>query len=310
MTMKRAAKWGAVVGLVMALGPLGCAVEGAEDEAGLDELEAGFSGDPVIFVHGCTPPGFTDEESAHDFDDMVAYFAAHGYPADHLVLFQNMEEQCTSIKRYAWQLEQLIDDTLEATGKSKVDLVGHSLGAISSRYYLHEEGSGSVRDVVSLAGVHHGTTGGELFAQGIFFQDFFGGYPWFEGVHEVYPPYACDGEAYGHSGGHGFPTAEIQLEINGCLTPTGRTVNEDETPGNARYVAVRNTLDDIVLPVESACLNMSRQNDCSSSVNKAVTVEAGVHPGPCEFGCPAHLMVLFDANVIARTFNFVRGGSW
>ena len=311
MTMKLAAKFGAIVGLALALGSLGCAVEGADEEPTLEEAEGyWFSGDPVIFVHGCTPPGFTDEESAHDFDDMVAYFSSRGYPSNHLVLFQNEEAQCTSIARYSDQLDDLIDDTLAATGKSKVDLVGHSMGGIAVRYYFWEEGTSKVRDFASLGAVQHGTTGGELFADAVYWQDFFGGYPVFEGVHELYPPYACKGEAWGAAGGEGSPTLDIQYRVNGCLTPTGRTVYKDETPGSVRYVAVRNTLDDIVLPVESACLDMKKENDCSSPINKTVTVPAGVHPGPCEAGCPAHLMMLFDPNLIARTHNFVRGGSW
>ena len=314
MTMQRGAAWNAIAGLVLALGPLGCAVEGAEDEAGLEEVEfdppTDFPGDPVIFVHGCTPPGFTDEESAHDFDDMVAYFAAQGYPENHLVLFENQEEICTSMARYAYQLNFLINFTINTTHKSKVDLVTHSMGAPSARYYLKQYGTSKVRDFVSLGGVNHGTTGGELFADAVYWQDFFGGYPVYEGVHELYPPYACQGQAWGASGGVGSPTLDIQAAINGCLTPNGRTVTVDETLGSVRFVAVRNTMDEIVLPIQSACLNMNRQNDCSNMVNKSVSVPAGVHPGPCEAGCPAHLMMLFDANVIARTFNFVSGGSW
>ena len=301
------------MGLGLVLGSVGCAVEGSEEEAELDQIEAppgGFSGDPVIFVHGCTPPGYTEEESAHDFDDMAAYFLSHGYPANHVVLFENHEETCTSIARFAWQLNLLVNVTLNSTQKSKVDLVGHSMGGIAVRYYFNQYGTGKVRDYVSLAGVQHGTTGGELFADAVYWQDFFGGYPVYEGVHELYPPYACQGESWGASGGVGSPTLDIQAAINGCLTPTGRTVTVDETPGNVRVVAVRNVMDEIVLPVSSACLNMDRQGDCSSMVNKVVSVPAGVHPGPCETGCPAHLMVLFDANVIARTFNFVGGGSW
>jgi pimeloyl-ACP methyl ester carboxylesterase len=316
MTMKLLATWGGIVGIGLAIGPLGCAMEMTEeDEVDIEseQLESGggFSGDPVIFVHGCTPPGFTDEESAHDFDDMVAYFAARGYPADHLVLFQNMEEQCTSIVRYAAQLHQLINDTLAATGKNKVDLVGHSMGAVAVRAYFEKKGTSKVRDFVSLGGVQHGTEGG-LFVEldALHWQNAFGGYPWFEGIHELFPPYACAGESWGASGGDGFPTLDVQVKLNGCLTPTGRTIFQDETPGNVRYVSVRNTLDEIVVPVEVACLNMQHQNDCSSPINKVVTVPAGTHPGPCEAGCPAHLMMLFDPFVISRTHRFVSNNNW
>jgi pimeloyl-ACP methyl ester carboxylesterase len=312
MMTTRAPNWIATAGLLLTLGLPGCAVEGAEDEPTLEDSESHwFSGDPVIFIHGCTPPGFTDADSVHDYDDWVAYFRARGYPDSHLVVFQNMEEQCTSITRYAEQIDDLIDATRAATGKWQVDIVAQSMGAIAVRYYFQTNGTSKVRDFVSVGGVHHGTEGG-LFADldALHWQDAFGGYPWFEGIHELFPSYACWGESWGSSGGEGSPTQNIQPRVNGCLTPTGRTIWKDETPGWVRYAAVWNTLDDIIIPQQSACLNMSRENDCSSSVNHAVTVPAGTHPGGCEAGCPAHLMMLFDPDVIRRGYNFVRGYNW
>ncbi len=212
---------------------------------------------------------------------------------------------------FADQLDDLIEETQWATHKYKVDIVAMSMGAVATRLYFKEEGTSAVRDFVSIAGVQHGTEGG-LFEEwgALGWQDAFGGYPVFEGIHELFPPYACQGESYGSSGGPGYPTRDVQYEVNGCLTPTGRTAWRDETPGYVRYLAVRNTLDDIVVPSQSSCLNMSRQNDCSSSVNKAVSVPAVIAPGPCETGCPAHLMTLYDPTVIAKTYNFVRGYSW
>jgi hypothetical protein len=177
------------------------------------------------------------------------------------------------------------------------------------RYYFFKEGTGDVRDFVSVGGVHHGTEGG-LFAElgANFWQEQFGGPPWFEGIHELNPSYACAGQSYGAAGGHGFPTLDIQLTVNGCLTPTGRTTFKDETPGSVRYVSVWNTIDDIIIPQQSACLDMKKQNDCSSPINKSVTVPAAeCFPG---FVCPAHLMMLYDPDVIRRGFNFVGGRPW
>jgi triacylglycerol esterase/lipase EstA (alpha/beta hydrolase family) len=48
---------------------------------------------------------------------------------------------------------------LAATGASKVDIVAHSMGPLSARYYLKNLGGTSyVDDFVSVAGVNHGTT--------------------------------------------------------------------------------------------------------------------------------------------------------
>ena len=52
-----------------------------------------------------------------------------------------------------------VSEIMKSTGASKVDLITHSMGALSTRYYIKNLGGESkVEDWVSLGGPNHGTT--------------------------------------------------------------------------------------------------------------------------------------------------------
>jgi len=295
--------------LALAVGPLaGCvAMDGEDidvDDTALDvTVSSSFNprtGLPVIFVHGCTTPDATDAQAVTLWDNMKSSFATRGYPSNYLVTFLNQEEQCTSNARMAAQLSTLIDQTLAATGKKQVNIVAHSMGGLFTRYYFATQGTSKVAALVTLGGAHHGTAPLAIDPlEAMQWQDAFGGYPWFEGVQEMYPPYACAGQTWQGS-------QDVQFAVNGCLTPTGRKVKRDETPGSVRYLSIRNTMDEIVDPVPASCLNQNRQNDCSdSTVNDVVTVPPGPGPSICAMGCPAHLTMLFNDGVIQKTYAFL-----
>ncbi|BAC74800.1 lipase [Streptomyces avermitilis] len=106
--------------------------------------------DPVIFVHGIS-------SSASSWDDWIADFEADGYTASELDAWSYDWSQ--SNVTTAQQLATEVRSVLARTGASKVDLVVHSMGALSARYYLKNLGGTSyVDDFVSTAGVNHGTT--------------------------------------------------------------------------------------------------------------------------------------------------------
>lgn len=106
---------------------------------------------------------------------------------------------------------------------------------------------------VSLAGGNHGATvGGVSEVSENVRSD-----AEYKGNDELFPLYDCEG---------------IQFEVNGCLTPTGRTVDVDETPGDVRYLSLRSAIDQLAIPRESPCLNMSRWNDCSDPVNESILI--------------------------------------
>ncbi|WP_329548950.1 lipase family protein [Streptomyces sp. NBC_01356] len=105
---------------------------------------------PVIFVHGLS-------SSASSWDDWIADFKADGYTSSELYAWSYSWSQLNATT--AQQLSTKIQSVLSATGASKVDLVAHSMGPLSSRYYLKNlSGTSYVDDFVSVAGVNHGTT--------------------------------------------------------------------------------------------------------------------------------------------------------
>ncbi|MET9834293.1 alpha/beta fold hydrolase [Streptomyces sp. NPDC006385] len=106
--------------------------------------------DPVVFVHGLS-------SSASTWGDWIGYFKADGYTSAELNA--RSYDWAQSNATTARQLATEIRDVLARTGASKVDLVVHSMGALSSRYYLKNLGGTSyVDDFVSTAGVNHGTS--------------------------------------------------------------------------------------------------------------------------------------------------------
>ncbi|MEV7815559.1 triacylglycerol lipase [Streptomyces flaveolus] len=105
--------------------------------------------DPVIFVHGWNSNGST-------WNTMADRFRADGWPAGRLDQWTYPTSQSNATT--ASQLAREIDRVLAATGASKVDLVTHSMGGLSSRYYLKNHAAHAKVDAwVSLAGPNHGT---------------------------------------------------------------------------------------------------------------------------------------------------------
>ncbi|MCT9076079.1 esterase/lipase family protein [Streptomyces fulvoviolaceus] len=105
---------------------------------------------PIVFVHGLS-------SSSSSWDDWAADFEADGYTASELDAWSYSWSQ--SNVTTAQQLATEVQRVLTATGASKVDLVVHSMGALSARYYLKNlGGTAYVDDFVSTAGVNHGTT--------------------------------------------------------------------------------------------------------------------------------------------------------
>lgn len=284
------------IAFLLLAGPvMGCAEE-ADDEPALDEAE-GSSGarNPVIWVHGCPPPFATHEQVSHFTDGQRAFFQSQGYPADRLFRFVFSGAQCSSNFAYAVELASLVSRVRTMTGASKVDIVAHSMGSLAARVYLAFGGFRNVAHFVSIAGGNHGSFRAEA---GVPLQDMLG-FPAYEGMQEMFPPYAC----FGQTSGGAF---DVQGLLNGCLTPSGRSLFVDETPDSSRvkYLSIHNTFDEEIVPHESGCLNQRFQNDCSDPLNLEVAVPPG--PGPCgPDGCPAHVTILFDPDVTQVVFDHI-----
>ncbi|MEV6247552.1 triacylglycerol lipase [Streptomyces sp. NPDC051742] len=105
--------------------------------------------DPVVFVHGWNSDGST-------WRTMADRFRADGWPIGHLDqwTYDATRSNATTAEKLAEEIERV----LAATGAAKVDVVTHSMGALSSRHYLKNLGGASKVDAwVSLAGPNHGT---------------------------------------------------------------------------------------------------------------------------------------------------------
>ncbi|WP_052867191.1 esterase/lipase family protein [Streptomyces niger] len=104
---------------------------------------------PVLFVHGYTG-------DASNWNTMAGRFRTDGWPSSYLDQWSYDWHQSNATT--AQQLSAEVDRLLAATGATKVDIVSHSMGGLSSRYYLKNlEGTSKVDAWVSLGGPNHGT---------------------------------------------------------------------------------------------------------------------------------------------------------
>ena len=105
--------------------------------------------DPILFVHGWNSSGST-------WTTMIGRFQADGWTSAELNNWSYNTSQ--SNVTTAGQVRDRVDQILAATGAAKVDIITHSMGGLSSRYYLKNlGGDAKVDEWVSLGGPNHGT---------------------------------------------------------------------------------------------------------------------------------------------------------
>jgi triacylglycerol esterase/lipase EstA (alpha/beta hydrolase family) len=106
--------------------------------------------DPVVFVHGYSGSTIVN------FSAMIGWFKNDGYPSNHLKYYTY--NSLKGVKAGAYTLRDKVNEELRATGKSKVDLVCHSMGGLVARYYMkYLGGAAKVDQVVCIATPHQGT---------------------------------------------------------------------------------------------------------------------------------------------------------
>jgi triacylglycerol lipase len=182
---------------------------------------------PILFVHGYTA-------NASTWDTMKARFLADGWESNYLYAytFSSTKSNASVAQDIATRVNQI----KAATGASQVDIIAHSMGSLSSRYYLKNlGGAASVDDWVSLGGPNHGTT----WAYGCFF---------LSPCNQMIP-------------GSGFLN-----QLN----------SGDETPGAVNYGTWRSPCDELVTPSSSTSLSgaSNTQTSCMShsSLHEDLTV--------------------------------------
>jgi len=105
--------------------------------------------DPILFVHGYGG-------AADNFCTMIGRFRADGWSDNELYAYDY--SFITSFATDAEDIRDQVNKILARTGATKVDIITHSAGAVSSRYYIKNLGGDSKVDAwVSLGGPNHGT---------------------------------------------------------------------------------------------------------------------------------------------------------
>ena len=106
--------------------------------------------DPILFVHGWN-------SSASAWNTMIDRFVAAGYPRNRMLAITYHSNQSNAT--IANQARDAAASLRASTGAARVDIVTHSMGGLSSRYYLKSlGGTGVGDDWVSLGGPNHGTS--------------------------------------------------------------------------------------------------------------------------------------------------------
>jgi triacylglycerol lipase len=87
---------------------------------------------------------------------MISRFQADGWSTPELNNWSYNYSQSNATT--ASQIATKVDSILKATCATKVDLISHSMGGLSTRYYVKNLGGGAkVDDFASLGGPNHGT---------------------------------------------------------------------------------------------------------------------------------------------------------
>jgi triacylglycerol lipase len=104
---------------------------------------------PIVFVHGWNSSGAA-------WFTMIDRLKADGYTDAELYNWTYYSAQSNATT--AAQLATKVDSILALTGATQVDIITHSMGALSARYYIKNLGGGSKVDAfISLGGPNHGT---------------------------------------------------------------------------------------------------------------------------------------------------------
>jgi len=190
--------------------------------------------DPILFVHG-----YTSDASA--WNTMISRFQADGWESNRL--FAYTFSSTKSNASIAQDVKARVDQILAATGAAKVDIVTHSMGGLSSRYYLKNlGGQATVDDWVSLGGPNHGTT----WAYGCFF---------FSPCNQM------------------IPGSSFLNQLN----------SGDETPGAVNYGTWWSPCDELINPDTSVILSGATNTQTSCMGHSALRTDATVYSQVREF---------------------------
>lgn len=189
---------------------------------------AAQTNDPILFVHGWSSSGSV-------WDTMVDNFEADGWSASELHTWSYNTSQ--SNVTTAGEVSDEVDALLAATGASEVDIITHSMGGLSSRYYLKNEtgADGKVDEWVSLGGPNHGTS----------------------------TAYWC------------FQTSCVEMRPGSSFLTALNS--GDETPGAVNYGTWWSPCDSIINPDDSVVLSGATNTETACIGHSALTTDSTVY---------------------------------
>jgi len=162
--------------------------------------------DPILFVHGYLG-------NSTNWNTMRQRFLDDGWKDYELYAYNYSFTDSNA--DVAARIRADVNRIIAATGATKVDIIAHSIGSVSSRYYLKNlDGTSKVDAWVSLAGPNHGT--------------------------DYVDRQNCQTT----------PCREIAIGSAFLLALNA----VDETPGLTRYATWRSTCDTTITPTESVAL--------------------------------------------------------
>jgi len=141
------------IGMIVAMAALATMMVAAPASAGKPGGGGGGGGglvkNPILFVHGWN-------SSASTWNTMVSRFEADGWPAGYLNSWSYNTSQSNATT--AQEVLARVNDIIASTGATKVDIISHSMGGLSSRHCIKFTGCDTKIDAwVSLGGPNHGT---------------------------------------------------------------------------------------------------------------------------------------------------------
>lgn len=190
--------------------------------------------DPILFVHGYT-------SNAATWNTTISRFQADGWESNRLFAYTFSSTQSNAT--IAQAVAQRVNEIKAATGAAKVDIITHSMGGLSSRYYIKNlGGAANVDDWVSLAGPNHGTT----WAFGCFFSS------------------PCN---------QMIPGSSFLNQLN----------SGDETPGAVNYGTWWSSCDELINPDTSTILSGATNTNVGCLSHSGVKDSANVYAQVREF---------------------------
>jgi len=105
---------------------------------------------PILLVHGING-------SSADYEVMAARLVEDGWPQELVFLFDAADPSWGCNVDNAAAIDELVGAILTDTGFDRIDLIAHSMGTLSTRYWLKNlAGHELVNTYITLGGMNHG----------------------------------------------------------------------------------------------------------------------------------------------------------